>query len=174
MAMLLQTLEDYDLVGQLRSDAAYAVLSKYISQASRVAQIRMPKIYRYSTSVYHKVATGWVKQDANQPIEASAWQKKNNRWRIQFPVADARALLPLLSGVDDAKKAEFVNELIFGVELKDSATAIKNTGALLMRMDASAGLDGPGLVERINLDSKARNSPVGATLVLTSATVEAG
>ncbi|PPU88438.1 hypothetical protein XpopCFBP1817_17730 [Xanthomonas populi] len=117
MAKLLETLEDYNWVGQLRSDTAYAVLSKYVSQASRVAQIRMLKVYRYSASVYHKQATGWVQKDVNEPIEASAWQTEKKLWRIQFPVADARALLPLLSGVADAKKAEFVSELVSGMEL---------------------------------------------------------
>jgi hypothetical protein len=173
MATLLETLEDYDWVGQLRSDTAYAVLSKYVSQASRVAQVRMPKIYRYSASVYHKGAEGWVEQNVDQPIEASAWQTEKKLWRIQFPVADTRALLPLLSGIIDAKKAEFVSELVSGMELNPgapfSSKAIKNTGVLLMRMDASAELDGAAMVEEINKDSKGGKLPVGATLILTRA-----
>ncbi|WP_146774393.1 hypothetical protein [Xanthomonas oryzae] len=173
MATLLKTLEHYELVGQLRSDSAYAVLSKYLSQASRVAQIRMPKIYRYSASVYRKQAAGWVKQNADHPIEASAWQTEKKQWRIQFPVADARALLPLLSGVVDAKKPEFVNELIFGVEFSPEqlfvSKAIKNTGALLMRMDARAELDDAALVEEISKDGKGSKLPVGATVILTRA-----
>ncbi|MFC7519397.1 hypothetical protein ACFQS6_02050 [Xanthomonas populi] len=85
MAKLLETLEDYNWVGQLRSDTAYAVLSKYVSQASRVAQIRMLKVYRYSASVYHKQATGWVQKDVNEPIEASAWQTEKNCGESSFP-----------------------------------------------------------------------------------------
>lgn len=173
MATLLKTLEHYEWVGQLRSDSAYAVLSKYLSQASRVAQIRMPKIYRYSVSVYRKQSTGWVKQNSDHRIEASAWQTEKKQWRIQFPVADARALLPLLSGVVDAKKPEFVSELVSGVEFSPdslfASKAIKNTGALLMRMDAKAELDAAALVEEINKDSKGSKLPTGATLILTRA-----
>jgi hypothetical protein len=173
MATLLETLEDYDWVGQLRSDSAYAVLSKYVSQASRVAQIRMPKIFRYAASVYHKQAAGWVKQDIDHPVEASAWQPDKKRWRIQFSVADARALLPLLSGVADAKKPELVSELVSGVEVSSGSTfsskPIKTTGALLMRLDASAELDGAVLVEEISKEGKASKLPVGATLIVTRA-----
>lgn len=173
MATLLKTLEHYEWVGQLRSESAYAVLSKYVSQASRVAQIRMPKIYRYSASVYRKQAASWVKQNVDHPIEASAWQTEKKLWRIQFPVTDARALLPLLSGVVDAKKPEFVSELVSGVELNPgapfSSKVIKNTGALLMRMDASAELDGAALLEEINKDGKGSKLPEGATLILTRA-----
>ncbi|HCH0556342.1 TPA: hypothetical protein NKO30_006472 [Pseudomonas aeruginosa] len=173
MATLLETLEDYDWVGQLRSDTAYAVLSKYMSQASRVAQIRMPKIYRYSVSVYHRQAAGWIKRETDHPIEASAWQTEKKQWRIQFSVANARALLPFLSGVVDAKKPEFVSELVSGVEAGSgaplSSKPIKNTGALLMRIDASAELDGAALVEEINKDGKGSKLPAGATLILTRA-----
>lgn len=173
MAKLLETLELYEWVGQLRSDSAYAVLSKYLSQASRVAQIRMPKIYRYSASVYHKKVAGWVKQNVDHPIEASAWQTEKKQWRIQFPVADARALLPFLSGVVDAKKPEFVSELVSGVEFKPEPPlawkAIKSTGALLMRVDAKAELDDAALVEEITNDAKGSKLPTGATLILTRA-----
>lgn len=167
MASLLETLENYDIVGQLRSDAAYAVLAKYVSQASRVARIRTPKIYRYSVSVYQKQAQGWAKQEVE--AEASAWQN-DKKWRIQFSVADARGLLPHITGVADARRAEIVTELVRGLEVKAGnplAFKLIRDTVTLVRVDASAELDVAALVEKFNSDNTYGRSAVGATLIAT-------
>ena len=167
MASLLETLEHYEIVGQLRSDAAYAVLAKYVSQASRVARIRTPKIYRYSVSVYQKQAQGWVHQALE--AEASAWQN-DKKWRIQFAVSDARKLLPHFNGVNDARRSEIVTELVRGVEVKAGAPLaskqIRDT-VTLVRVDASTDADAAALADRFNSDTNYSRLAVGATLIAT-------
>ncbi|XQA74190.1 hypothetical protein ACM9XA_01225 [Xanthomonas sacchari] len=175
MATLLDTLEDYEWVGQLRNDAAYAVLAKYVSQASRVAQIRMPKIYRYAVSVYHKQSTGWIKQQMASPREASAWQIDNKEWRLQFSVADARALLAYASGVADAKKPDLVSGLVRGLKVKTesgtplSSKKVNDTTAILMRVDASADLDDVALLAQIEGHDKCKTAAVDDMLIVTRA-----
>lgn len=167
MASLLETVEHYEIVGQLRSDAAYAVLAKYVSQASRVARIRTPKIYRYSVAVYQKQAQGWVQQAVE--AEASAWQN-DKKWRIQFAVSEARKLLPHFNGVNDARKAEIVTELVRGVEVKAGAPLasklIRDT-VTLVRVDASTDADAAALADRFNSDTNYGRAAVGATLIAT-------
>ncbi|MFA1722587.1 hypothetical protein [Xanthomonas campestris] len=167
MASLLENLEHYEIVGQLRSDAAYAVLAKYVSQASRVARIRTPKIYRYSVEVYQKQAQGWVQQAVE--AEASAWQN-DKKWRIQFAVTEARKLLPHFNGVNDARRAEIVTELVRGVEVKVGAPfaskLIRDT-VTLVRVDASTDADVAALADRFNGDTNHGRAAVGATLIAT-------
>lgn len=167
MASLLETLEYYEIVGQLRSDAAYAVLAKYVSQASRVARIRTPKIYRYSVAVYQKQDQGWVRQAVE--AEASAWQN-DKKWRIQFAVTEARNLLPHLNGVNDARRAEIVTELVRGVEVNASIPLafkqIRDT-VTLVRVDASTDSDATALANRFNSDTNYGRAAIGATLIAT-------
>ncbi|MBO9832566.1 hypothetical protein [Xanthomonas phaseoli] len=167
MASLLEDLEHFEIVGQLRSDAAYAVLAKYVSQASRVARIRTPKIYRYSVEVYRKQTEGWVLQAVE--AEASAWQN-DRKWRIQFAVTEARKLLPHFNGVNDARRAEIVTELVRGVEVKAGAPLafklIRDT-VTLVRVDVSTDADVAKLADRFNGDTNYGRAAVGATLIAT-------
>lgn len=172
---LLDSLEDYEVVGQLRSESAYAVLAKYMSQAARVAQVRMPKVYRYAVSVYHKQADGsWRVQALASAIEASAWQKDNDTWRLQFTVDAAMALLPYLSGVVEARKESFVSALTTGlkVENKDGdlhAKDIEQTTALLLRVDGKADYDTDNLPARIAAVDKCKRAHTDATVIVTRA-----
>lgn len=170
MASLLETLERYDIVGQLRSDAAYAVLAKYVSQASRVARIRTPKIYRYAATVYQKRDAGWAMEEIE--AEASAWQN-GKKWRIQFAVTDARSLLPHIAGIDSAKGAEIVSELVRGLEVKAETTPIAakkiNDMVTLVRVDASAEFSSAKLLEIFNNEDNYKKLKLGSTLIATQA-----
>jgi hypothetical protein len=176
IGVVLDTLEKYEIVGQLRSEAAYAVLAKYMSQASRVALVRMPKVYRYSVSVYHKHADGsWLEQVLPSPVEASAWQRDATDWRLQFSVNAARALLGALSGVTDAKKESFVSALTSGLKVETKGAAdlnvreIEQTTALLMRVDGKAEYEVATLSGRIASVDKCKAASVGTTVLVTRA-----
>ena len=176
MASMLKTLEEFPIVGQLRNDSAYAVLAKYTSQASRVAQIRMPKVFRYAVSIYHKSdASSWTKQAVDPAIEASAWQKDDKDWRLQFSVSAAQALLHYLSGVLDAKKEELTSTLIAGLKVETSSNSllharlIKDTTVVLIRLDGKASYESAALDAQLSANDKCKAAAVGATLILTQA-----
>lgn len=173
---LLDKLEDYEIVGQLRSESAYAVLAKYMSQATRVAQVRMPKMYRYDISVYHKQADDtWQLQALGQSIEASAWQKDNSYWRLQLTVDAATSLLPFLSGVDPNRRDQFVAALTSGLKVESKSGAdlyvreIEQTTALLLRVDGKAEYDSDALAARIATTEKCNRATTGTTVLVARA-----
>lgn len=173
---LLDELENYEIVGQLRSESAYAILAKYMSQATRVAQLRMPKMYRYEISVYHKQADdSWRSQALAQPIEASAWQKDNSDWRLQFTVDAATALLPSLSGIDAARRDQFVAALTSGLKVESKsgtdlyAREIGETTILLIRVDGKAEYDASVLSGRIASTERGKAATAGATAIVARA-----
>lgn len=173
---LLDALENYEIVGQMRSESAYAVLAKYMSQATRVAQVRMPKMYRYDITVYHKQEDGtWRLQALAQPIEASAWQKENSDWRLQFTVNAATLLLHALSGVEDARREQFVAKLTSGLKVETKsgtdlyAREIEPTTALLLRVDGKAEYDADALVAKLAATDRCRTAVAGTTALVARA-----
>jgi hypothetical protein len=174
MATMLNDLEAYEIVGQLRSDSSYAVLAKYVSQASRVAQIRMPKVYRYSVLLCKKQAEGaWVSIPLGVPIEASAWQRDEKYWRLQFTVDMARKLLPHLQDISGVDRDRLIGTLIDGVKVETKTgaplhvKAIDRCPVILGRVDGKVAYDERETLAAIT--SLANNVAIGSSAIVTYA-----
>jgi len=113
MTEVLDHLDDYTIEGQLRNESAYAVLAKFLSQASRVALLRMPKIYRCPVYVLHKHEDVWKLYNfANdEQVYASCWEKRPGMWCSQFQLDDAYRIVCSIPGLSDGIQARSVAAL---------------------------------------------------------------
>lgn len=113
MTKVLERLEDYTVEGQLRNESAYAVLAKFLSQASRVALLRMPKIYRCPVYILHKNNETWITStvENSHEIHASCWEKKPGVWCSQFQLDDAYRIVSSIAGLTPEIQAKSVAAL---------------------------------------------------------------
>ena len=120
MSEVFEHLEDYQLIGQLRNESAYGVLTKYTSQASRVAHIRMPKVYRYSAKIYKKSAQNNYARLDTLEMEASVWQRDDKYWKVQLSVEFAQSMLQYFKGLTVDQKDTVAGGLATGVKVESA------------------------------------------------------
>jgi len=113
MTEVLDHLEDYSIEGQLRNESAYAVLAKFLSQASRVALLRMPKIYRCPVYILHREKDSWKQYqlDNGSEVYASCWEKKLGIWCSQFQLDDAYRIVSTIENMSADVQAKSVAAL---------------------------------------------------------------
>lgn len=157
MAEVLESLEQYSIEGQLRNESAYAVLAKFVSQATRVAQVRMPKIYRCPVTVFLRHEGQWVHHVPNTDAEifSSSWERKTGVWCNQFGLDDAFSMVSTINGTDDAAKAKMVAALGKSTQLdiaKKPAAVKKVDGdrLFLARLKGDMEMDVKTLIQQLS------------------------
>lgn len=156
MTDLLDSLEDYSIEGQLRSESAYAVLAKFLSQSSRVAQLRMPKIYRCPVYVFHKEQGAWGHRAIeNDPeIYASSWEKKTGVWCSQFQLDDAFRIVSTVANADAATQAKSVAALgkstQFDVSKKAAVKKLEGNRVYLVKLKADADMEIASIIQELS------------------------
>ncbi|MHC1653260.1 hypothetical protein ACODUL_08215 [Stenotrophomonas maltophilia] len=181
----LGELEDYMIVGQLRYESAYRVLAKFASQATRVAEMRMPKFFRWPVHIFQVSRTNqWELLNREVPLSSSAWRMKqqDKSWQIQFSVEEASGAVELIrdlsvpagdDGADapmsEASKGVLMNSLSTGITLRASLP-IGGALATAVRLVAPANQNEAELIEALEGKLSARSKPVGhVAFVLVSA-----
>lgn len=181
----LAELEDYMIVGQLRYESAYRVLAKFASQATRVAEIRMPKFFRWPVHIFQvSRAKQWELLNRDVALSSSAWRMKqqDKSWQIQFSVEEASGAVELIrdlsvpagdDGADEpmseASKGVLMNSLSTGITLRTSLP-IGGTLATAVRLVAPANQSEVELIEALEGKLSAKSKPVGhVAFVLVSA-----
>lgn len=182
---LLGELEGYQIVGQLRYESAYRVLAKFASQATRVAEIRMPKFYRWPVHIFQlSRERKWVLINREVPLSSSAWSmtQDGQSWQIQFSIEEAAAAVELVRDLiappregeaDDPmteeNKGSLMNALSRGVTLK-GAQPIGGSLATVVRVVSVTDQSESDLAEALEKKVSARSKPVGhVAFVLVSA-----
>lgn len=156
MTDLLDSLEDYSIEGQLRNESAYAVLAKFLSQSSRVAQLRMPKIYRCPVSVFHKEGGAWCHRAIeNSPdIYASSWEKKTGVWCSQFQLDDAFRIVSTVANADAATQAKSVAALgkstQFDVSKNAAVKRLEGNRVYLVKLKANADMEIASIIQELS------------------------
>ncbi|MEI2259453.1 hypothetical protein OHC51_00465 [Stenotrophomonas indicatrix] len=183
---LLGGLEDYLIVGQLRYESAYRVLAKFASQATRVAEIHMPKFFRWPVHIFQVSRTKqWVLLNRGVELSSSAWhmtQKPDKGWQIQFSVEEASSAVELIpdlgvpsraDGTDEPMSEEnrgrLMNALSTGITLK-GVLAISGNLATAVRVVAPSGQNEAELIELLEKKISANQKSIGhVAFVLASA-----
>lgn len=156
MTEVLDRLEDYSIEGQLRNESAYAVLAKFLSQASRVALLRMPKIYRCPVYIFHKEQDAWKSYtlDGAEEVYASCWEKKPGIWCSQFNLDDAYRIVSTLANVSVDIQAKSVAALgkstSLDINKNHAAKKLDGSRIYLMRLRADADLEINTVIEQIS------------------------
>jgi hypothetical protein len=172
MAEILDNLENYSIEGQLRNESAYAVLAKFLSQASRVALLRMPKIYRCPVYVFHKVNNNWElhKFDGAEQIHASCWERKPGIWCSQFQLDDAYRIVSTVPDISGSTQAKSVAAL----GKSNSMNTTKNHAAMkldgdkiyLVRLKLDANMEISSVTKEISNLPAQQNSKNGDALIV--------
>lgn len=157
IAAYLGEAENYEVVGQLRHESAYKVLAKFASQATRVAEIAMPKFYRWPVRLYQRsrVQT-WERLGPDRDFFASAWQIGDNEWRVQFAIDEAAETVDLARNLtsktapadgekplSDADRGALIGALLNGVVMKKKAEQIGSEIATVLRFVATGAAGDP-------------------------------
>lgn len=176
MTELLDSLEDYSIVGQLRNESAYAVLAKFLSQSSRVAQLRMPKIYRCPVYVFHKEQGAWSHRpiDNDPEIYASSWEKKAGVWCSQFQLDDAFRIVSTVANADAATQAKSVAALgkstQFDVSKKTAVKKLEGNRVYLVKLKADADMEIASVIQELSNHSILKDAnDADVTIVVRSA-----
>ena len=149
--------ENYEVVGQLRHESAYKVLAKFASQATRVAEIAMPRFYRWPVHIYQRSrAKLWERLGADKDFSASAWQIADGEWRVQFSIDEAADALDLARDLNnkaapadgekplsDTDRGALMGALLGGVVMKKKAEKLGNGIATVLRFTTTGAADEP-------------------------------
>lgn len=172
MTEMLDQLDDYSIEGQLRNESAYAVLAKFLSQASRVALLRMPKIYRCPIYTMHREKDGWTPYtfDGAAEVYASCWERKPGTWCSQFQLDDAYRIVSTIKGIAPDIQAKSVAALGQSTQsdLK-KGHAIKKLGGnrvYLVRLKTDADLDINTVIGEIASHPNLKDAKVGDIAVV--------
>jgi hypothetical protein len=155
MTEVLNRLEDYSIEGQLRNESAYAVLTKFLSQASRVALLRMPKIYRSPVYILHKEQGAWINHpvDVGSEVYSSSWEKKQGIWCSQFQLDDAYRVVSTLKNADANIQAKSVAALgkstQFDTSKKHAIKKLEGNRIYLARLKADADLEVTSVIQEL-------------------------
>lgn len=147
IAAYLGEAENYEVVGQLRHESAYKVLAKFASQATRVAEIAMPKFYRWPVRLYQRSrALAWERLGSDREFFASAWQIGDSEWRVQFAIDEAAETVDLARNLtsknapadgekplSDDDRGALIGALLNGVVMKKKAEQIGGDIATVLR-----------------------------------------
>lgn len=171
MTDVLEHLEDYSIEGQLRNESAYAVLAKFLSQASRVALLRMPKIYRCPVYTLHREKGGWhpYALDGDTEVYASCWEKKSGTWCSQFQMDDAFRIVSTQKGLTPDVQAKSVAALGKSTSFDVSKGSVKNLGGTpiyLVRLTSDADLDIEAVIRQITSDTILKEAKNGDVVVV--------
>ncbi|HHA2406425.1 TPA: hypothetical protein ACOEOL_000400 [Stenotrophomonas maltophilia] len=181
---LLGELEDYMIVGQLRYESAYRVLAKFASQATRVAEMRMPKFFRWPVHIYQlDRQKKWVLINRDVPLSSSAWHMDGQGWQIQFSIEEAALAVELCRDLvvphregeaddpmSEEDKGKLMNALSRGVTLKGGTQPIGSSLATAVRVVAATDQSESELAESLEKKVNAKSKPVGhVAFVLVSA-----
>lgn len=175
MAEVLDHLDDYSIEGQLRNESAYAVLAKFLSQASRVALLRMPKIYRCPVYIFHKKQNAWKLyiSDNAEKIYASCWEKKPGAWFSQFQLDDAYRIVSTLTNLDGVIQAKLVAALgkstLLDINKKHVVKTLDGKRIHLARLKADADLEVDAVIEQISNQQILKDAQEGDAVVVVRA-----
>lgn len=172
MTEVLDHLEDYSIEGQLRNESAYAVLAKFLSQASRVALLRMPKIYRCPVYILHREKEAWKHYplDKGAEIYASCWEKKPGIWCSQFQLDDAYSIVSTMKNMSAEIQAKSVAALgksvPFDTQKNHVVKKLDGNRVYLARLKADADLDINTVIDQISNPSTLKGTQEGDAVVV--------
>ncbi|MGY3306573.1 hypothetical protein ACVK1X_005902 [Pseudomonas sp. PvR086] len=172
MTEVLDHLEDYSIEGQLRNESAYAVLAKFLSQASRVALLRMPKIYRCPVYILHREKEAWKHYplDKGAEIYASCWEKKPGIWCSQFQLDDAYHIVSTMKNMSAEIQAKSVAALgksvPFDTQKNHVVKKLDGNRVYLARLKADADLDINTVIDQISNPSTLKGTQEGDAVVV--------
>ncbi len=172
MTDVLDRLEDYSIEGQLRNESAYAVLAKFLSQASRVALLRMPKIYRCPVFILHRVKDGWKPYalDGVSEVYASCWEKTSGVWRSQFQMDDAYRIVSTQKSIAADAQAKSVAALgqstQFDITKGHAIKKLGGTPMYLVRLNSDADLDIDAVIGQIASNAILKEAKEGDVVVV--------
>ncbi|MDT3712728.1 hypothetical protein QVM48_25360 [Pseudomonas soli] len=171
MTDVLDHLEEYSIEGQLRNESAYAVLAKFLSQASRVALLRMPKIYRCPVYTLHREKDTWQPYtlDGDSEVYASCWEKKSGTWCSQFQMDDAYRIVSTRNGMTADIQAKSVAALGKSTQFDASKGQAKNlagTPIYLVRLNSDADLDIVAVIRQFASDANLKEAKEGDVVVV--------
>lgn len=172
MTEILESLEDYTIEGQLRNESAYAVLAKFLSQASRVALLRMPKIYRCPIYIFHKEEDNWRLHElgAAEQIYASCWEKKPGVWCNQFQLDDAYRIVSTVQNVNSSIQARSVAALgksnSLNTEKSPAASKLDGDKVYLVRLKHDANMEVGSVIKEISTIQAPKSAKNGDVLVV--------
>lgn len=172
MTEILDRLEDYTIEGQLRNESAYAVLAKFLSQASRVALLRMPKIYRCPVYILHRKQGNWEQYNLaeEEQVHASCWEKKPGIWCSQFQLDDAYRIVCTISELSDSIQAKSVAAL----GKSNSLNTIKNHAVMkldgdriyLARLKIDADMEISSVIKEVSNQQNQKSAREGDALIV--------
>jgi len=172
MTEVLDHLEDYSIEGQLRNESAYAVLAKFLSQASRVALLRMPKIYRCPVYILHREKDSWKQYqlDNGSEVYASCWEKKLGIWCSQFQLDDAYRIVSTIENMSADVQAKSVAALGKSVQFDTQKNHVfkklDGNRVYLARFKADADLDINAVIDEISKPSNLKDIKEGDAVVV--------
>lgn len=172
MTEILDSLEDYSIEGQLRNESAYAVLAKFLSQASRVALLRMPKIYRCPVYVFHREENNWMLHDfANaEQIYASCWERKPGNWCGQFQLDDAYRIVSTIPQLSNSIQARSVAALgksnSFNIAKSHAVIRLDGDKIYLARLKHDADMEVGAVIKEISTHSAQKSAKNGDALIV--------
>lgn len=172
MTEVLDRLEDYSIEGQLRNESAYAVLAKFLSQASRVALLRMPKIYRCPVYILHREKDAWKPYAFDNAVEvyASCWEKKPGIWCSQFQLDDAYRIVSTVKDVSAEVQAKTVAALgkstPFDTKKNHAIKKLDGNRVYLARMKADADLEINAVIGEISIQPTLKGAQEGDAIVV--------
>jgi len=172
MTELLDHLEDYSIEGQLRNESAYAVLAKFLSQASRVALLRMPKIYRCPVYIFHREKDSWkhYQLENGSEVYASCWEKKPGIWCSQFQLDDAFCIVSTMKNVSADVQAKSVAALGKSVPFDNQKNHVfkklDGNRVYLARLKADADLDINAVIDQLSNPSNLKGIQEGDAVVV--------
>ncbi|MGG5221986.1 hypothetical protein [Pseudomonas syringae pv. coryli] len=172
MTELLDSLEGYSIEGQLRNESAYAVLAKFLSQASRVALLRMPKIYRCPVYIFHREKDSWMhcQLEDGSEVYASCWEKKPGIWCSQFQLDDAYRIVSTIENISEDVQAKSVAALgksvQFDIQKNHVFKKLDGNRVYLARLKADADLDLDAVIDQLSSPSNLEGIREGDAVVL--------
>lgn len=175
MTEVLDNLEGYTIEGQLRNESAYAILAKFLSQASRVALLRMPKIYRCPVYVFHREDGSWKLDELvnEEQIYASCWERKPGIWCSQFQLDDAYRIVSTIPQLSSSIQARSVAALgksnSFNVTKGHSITKLDGDKTYLARLKPDADMEVGAVIKEISNHAAQKSAKNGDALIVIKA-----